>query len=73
MKNNSSRDEDYNLWVLLHQAKDAVFKAREKELSQYGITTMEAGCCPALRRSIEAKSKASYCCGVLGWGFSIAN
>ena len=35
-------DRDYNLWVLLHQAKDAVFKAREKELSQYGISTMEA-------------------------------
>ncbi len=35
-------DRDYNLWVLLHQARDAVFKAREKELSQYGISTMEA-------------------------------
>ena len=37
-----STDQDYNLWVLLHQAKDAVFKAREKELSQYGISAMEA-------------------------------
>lgn len=37
-----STDRDYNTWVLLHQAKDAVFKAREKELSQYGITAMEA-------------------------------
>lgn len=35
-------DRDYNLWVLLHQAKDAVFKARQKELSQYGISAMEA-------------------------------
>jgi len=35
-------DKDYNLWSLLSQAKDAVFKSREKELFQYGITTREA-------------------------------
>jgi len=38
-----SPDEDFNIWVLLYQARDAVFRAREKELSQYGITAMEAG------------------------------
>ena len=38
-----STDHDYNTWILLHQARDAGFKAREKELVQYGITTMEAG------------------------------
>ena len=43
MKTPLSEDKDFNLWVLLHQARDAVFKAREKELSQYGITTMESG------------------------------
>jgi len=37
-----STDHDYNLWVLIHQARDAVFKAREKELSQHGVTAMEA-------------------------------
>ena len=37
-----STDKDYNLWVLLNQAKDAVFKNREKELIQYGITAREA-------------------------------
>jgi len=42
MKNHLSSDHDYNLWVLLHQAKDAVFKAREKELHQYGIAAREA-------------------------------
>ena len=35
------RDKDFNLWVLLQQARDAVFKARDKELSPYGITPME--------------------------------
>jgi len=43
MNKTISTDQDFNLWVLLHQTKDAIFKAREKELSQYGITTMEAG------------------------------
>jgi len=38
-----STDQDFSLWVFLHQTRDAVFKAREKELSQYEITTMEAG------------------------------
>jgi len=42
MKSNLSADPDYNLWVLLHQARDAIFRARDKELSQYGITTMQS-------------------------------
>jgi MarR family transcriptional regulator for hemolysin len=37
-----SIDKDFNLWVLLNQAKDAVLKIREKELIQYGITAREA-------------------------------
>lgn len=35
-------DEAFNLWVLLQQAKDAVYNARDKELSQYGISPREA-------------------------------
>lgn len=35
-------DKDYKLSVLLHQARDAVHKARDKELSQYGISPMDA-------------------------------
>lgn len=42
MPNNSSEDRDYNLWVLLHQTRDATYNAREKELRQYGISPMEA-------------------------------
>ncbi len=33
----------YNLWILLSQTRTAIFKAREKELGQYGITVVEAG------------------------------
>ena len=35
-------DQDYNLWVRLTQAKDVMARAREKELSKYGITAMQA-------------------------------
>jgi DNA-binding MarR family transcriptional regulator len=42
MDNHLFADEDHALWVLLHQARDAMFRAREKELSQCGISTMQA-------------------------------
>ena len=35
-------DEDYNLWVLLAQARDAMFKVRQRELKRYGVSTAEA-------------------------------
>jgi len=43
MKNISPVDEDYNLWVLLHQTTDAVLRARQKELDQFGISVIEVG------------------------------
>ncbi len=43
MKNSSSVEEDFILWVLLLQARDMIFKARQKELSQYSISPEEAG------------------------------
>ena len=42
MKSHSSDDRDYILWVLLCQARDAVFKARNKELSQFDISAVQA-------------------------------
>jgi len=35
-------DQDYRLWVLLNQVRDAVFKARQKELNQYNISATQA-------------------------------
>ena len=35
-------DEDYDLWVLLAQARDAMFKVRQRELKRYGVSTAEA-------------------------------
>lgn len=36
-------DEDYNLWVLLHQTTDATLRARQKELDQFDISVIEVG------------------------------
>ncbi len=35
------QDRDFDMFVLIHQARDATHKAREKELSQFGISTRE--------------------------------
>ena len=35
-------DNDLILWLLLHQTKDSVLKARGEELSKFGISTAES-------------------------------
>jgi DNA-binding MarR family transcriptional regulator len=35
-------DRDYDLWVLVRQTRDAIIKAREKELVQSGISSIQA-------------------------------
>jgi len=42
MKNHSSSDQDYELWILLNQVRDVLLKAREKELRPHGITATQA-------------------------------
>jgi len=39
---NISTDEEYNLWVLLAQTRDALFKARQKELTDYDISPRQS-------------------------------
>lgn len=39
---NINTDEDYNLWVLLAQARDALYKARKKELNKYDISPRQS-------------------------------
>lgn len=56
MVNNISEDKDYNLWVLLHQAKDAIYMAREKELNQYGISPRHA-CVLFVINAVGGKAK----------------
>jgi DNA-binding MarR family transcriptional regulator len=42
MKNVKATDQDYNLWIMLEHARSAVVAAREKELSQHGVSMMKA-------------------------------
>jgi len=42
MKKPSPPDEDFNLWVLLLQARDTIFNARQKELHPYNISASQA-------------------------------
>ena len=42
MSNYSNIDQDYRFWVLFRQTLDAILRAREKELSPYGISSMQA-------------------------------
>ena len=40
---NSFVDLNYELWWLLYQTRDAIFRARAKELIAYGISPMQSG------------------------------
>ncbi|GAG50459.1 unnamed protein product, partial [marine sediment metagenome] len=42
MKRPVPLDQDHELWLLLRQATLLLVKVRNKELSQYGITTVQA-------------------------------
>jgi DNA-binding MarR family transcriptional regulator len=42
MNEQLSSDKYHILWLLLHQTQDAILKAREKDLNQYGISTPES-------------------------------
>jgi MarR family transcriptional regulator, organic hydroperoxide resistance regulator len=35
-------NRDFTLWAMIIRTRDAIFKARDNELSQYGITAVEA-------------------------------
>ena len=39
---NINIDEDYDLWILLAQARDALYKARRKELNKYDISPRQS-------------------------------
>ena len=42
MKANVPIDPEYELWVLFHQACDAMARAREDELRKFGISRIQA-------------------------------
>jgi len=42
-------DEEYQIWTLLSQVNDGVFRARENELRPFGITPVQVGIMYALK------------------------
>jgi DNA-binding MarR family transcriptional regulator len=42
LKRKTYVDEDFELWTLLHQARDTIAKAREKELRELGVSSVQA-------------------------------
>ena len=42
MQQKLSKEQCFQVWLILSQVNDAIFKAREKELSKMGVTAMEA-------------------------------
>jgi len=42
MKKSVSIKPHHKLWILLHRARDLVYKAREKDLRQHGITSRQS-------------------------------
>jgi len=43
MDNAAFTDQEHTLWILLYQARDAILKVRDSELSKRGLTAVEAG------------------------------
>ncbi len=39
---NRTEDQDYELWVLLAQTREAMFKARQKELKRYNLSPRQS-------------------------------
>ena len=42
MTDHLSENPYYQLWVLLHQTRDALHKVREKEVARYGVTATQS-------------------------------
>jgi len=42
MTNSLYEDGDYQLWFLLNQARDSIYKVKQRELDEYGISPEEA-------------------------------
>ena len=59
MKENYLGDPDYNLWVRLTQTKDVIFRARDKELSKYDITAMQAAVLFTIKAIITTEGYAT--------------
>ena len=59
MKNNSTKEQDHDMIVLLHHVRDITFRAREKELNQYGITPTQSAILDTIKLFEANKEKVT--------------
>ncbi len=59
IKRFSDGDQDYDLWLLLMRTKYAVYRARELELSRYGLTPEQAQILAIIHASKEDNTPAT--------------
>ena len=65
MKDGSLVRQYYELWVLLHQTRDAVYKAREKELRPYTVSPEQV----AVLNTVQAIGNAATPAEISRWLF----
>lgn len=58
-------DRDFLLWVMLYQTRDAILKARNKELYKYDLSFMKAG----LLLAVEASGGKPSATDISKWMF----
>lgn len=51
-------DNDYNLWVLLHQTADAMLRVRQNELNKFDVSTVEVSVLEVLFSSKQGVTPA---------------
>jgi len=56
-KNAADQDTIHVLWTLLHQATEAIGRAREKELAEHGIALRQVAALYVINHLIEAKGE----------------
>ena len=58
MINQFEEDKEYNLWKRLNQVRNIMYRARDQELSRYGITTTQAAVLRVIKILSETEKKA---------------
>jgi DNA-binding MarR family transcriptional regulator len=58
-KTNASIDIDFRTWWLIHQSRDVIFRIRNRELSQYGVTTEQAAILFIIKNFTNLKKKST--------------
>lgn len=49
MRSSLATDQEFKLWLLLYRTREAIYKARQKELNEYGVTPRHAAVLRAVK------------------------